>query len=256
MKKKNKIQLLSVSIFLSLTFSCSTFDGIDYSDSPSINFDWDTYSSDSITHSFFLAPLTKHYDTIFVKVATMGHLFDEARPFELKQLNADDADAAIAGVHYVSFDSEELKKNYFIPARAYHTTIPIVLIQDESLSLKTVRLKIGIKENEFYKPGVTEKSSYTIKTTAMGIKPPLWDTPNIIGYSWYYLFGDWGSVKMRFIIEASGFTDWYAEEIPGDVYFMFYVQRLTLEAFDVYNAQNPDNPLQEADGTLVEFPMM
>ncbi|MFR7823741.1 MAG: hypothetical protein ACLU30_11510 [Odoribacter splanchnicus] len=35
------------------------------------------------------------------------------------QTNAGEADAAIAGTHYMAFDSEEMKKNMMIPAGVY-----------------------------------------------------------------------------------------------------------------------------------------
>ena len=61
---------------------------------------------------FFLLPDKQMQDTVWIVVETMGLVAEEPRPFTLVQTNVGEADAAVAGTHYMAFDSEEMKKEH------------------------------------------------------------------------------------------------------------------------------------------------
>ena len=76
------------------------------------------------------------------------------------------------------------------------------------------------------------------------IKPTNWK-------DWYYAFGaSWGSVKMRFIIDVTGITNF--DNVPDDYDYLIYLNGKLKSKLYEYNSTH-DQPLQEVDGTLIEF---
>ena len=53
--------------------------------------------------TFFLIPESQERDTIWIQVQLMGKVASKKRPFVLKQINVAEDNAAISGIHYVSF---------------------------------------------------------------------------------------------------------------------------------------------------------
>ena len=254
--QNNKI-VYCVVMLLFVTTACEQFQGIEYSDEPTLNFTINTdlntgARKDSLTHSFFMNPPNpdleiidgKEYQTIYIDIFTMGILSSENRLVSFYQQNEGQADAAIAGIHYIPFDDERVKNKMFIPAGANKASVPVVLINDESLQTQTVRLVLGINPNEYFSGGVTELSQFKLRVTAMASKPSIWDN------YWADSFGrSWGTEKMRFLINSTGYTDW--EERVKDSYLLLYMKRINQKRFE---EEHPaDNPLLEADGTVVSF---
>lgn len=201
--------------------------------------------SDSISQSFFLLGSATR-DIVYVQVNTMGHLTDIDRPIAIVQTNIGKSDAAIAGIHYLSFEDPEVKKQMIIPAGKAWGQFPVVLLRDESIEQKVVKLEIEIGSNEYFRPGIDQQRNFLIKTTALASKPMPWDT------RWHYYFGkSWGPVKMRFIIDITGFTDWENTNIDSN--YINYMESLVKQKFLEYNEAYPNNPLKEADDTLVSF---
>ncbi|MCD7939746.1 MAG: DUF4843 domain-containing protein [Bacteroides intestinalis] len=200
---------------------------------------------DSISQSFFLLGSVTQ-DIVYVQVNTMGHIADIDRPISIVQTNTGQNDAAIAGIHYLPFDDPEIKKLMVIPAGREWGQFPVVLLRDESLEQNVMRLEIGIGTNEYFRPGIDKQRNFLIKITALASKPTNWDT------NWYIYFGrSWGPVKMRFIIDVTGFTDW--DSSNSDSNYNRYMESLVKQKFLEYNDAYPENPLKEADGTLVIF---
>lgn len=241
----------SIFLFLSILSmiyisSCKEYDALQYENDPALYFVNDNYGQkDSLDHSFFLVP-GDGPDTVYVQLHTMGELSDSDRPFVLEQTNGNDPDAAKPGVHYVAFDDPAVSKYFVVPAHSVSVNLPIIFIRDESLNTSKVRLALRIVPNDYFRLGIPEWTTFVLKTTAEAVKPALWDT------RWKYYFGpSWGSVKMKFIIDVTGYTNW--DYYPNDSGFLNYLEAKVLSRFQEYNEANPDNPLKEADGTLVTF---
>lgn len=93
-----------------------------------------TEEMSKISHSFIMdSKPNQEVDTVWVTVLTMGYLSDQDRPFELQQVMTGNRDA-VAGVHYVAFDSPEMQDWYVIPAGESFRQIPIVVMRDPSLA--------------------------------------------------------------------------------------------------------------------------
>lgn len=246
MKKIKNITSGILFMLLFISVSCSEYIALEYENDPALYFVNDEYGQrDSLSQSFFLIP-GNGPDTVYVEIQTMGRISDSDRPFKLQQTNADEENAAVAGVHYVAFDDPQVAKYFVIPANQVKVRLPIILLRDESLNLKEVRLKLGFETNEYFHPGIDAWTSFLIKSTAQANKPTIWDT------RWKYYFGaSWGTVKMKFIIDATGYTEW--DIFPTDFGYVTFMKTKVLSKFQEYKDANPDNPLKEADGTLVSF---
>ena len=242
----NKSKLIILITIALIAASCSQFDAIEYENDPAIYFANEQYGQkDSLNHSFFLIP-GDDPDTVYIDIRTMGYLSNVDRTIKVIQTNAGDENAAIAGVHYVPFDDPKVSKYFIIPANSAKMNVPIILLRDESLNLKQVRLELEVAENENFRPGIEKWRNFVIKTTSQATKPMLWDT------YWKYYFGaSWGSVKMKFIIDHTGHTDWDTRSTDNG--YVTYLKTKVLNAFQQYNINNPNKPLKEADGTLVSF---
>ena len=232
-----KIVIANILIFLLVvgTISCKENSALEYENDPALYFENTTYGQrDSIAHTFFIQPDDQMRDTVFIEILTMGYPTDSDRPFILEQTNAGQPGSAIAGEH--------LK----IPKGSVRKSFPLIVLRDPSLELEEVRIELKIGENEYFRSGIDDWTNFVVKTTSMAVKPTNWDT------YWKYYFGPtWGSVKMKFIIDNTGFSDFDGDRLNTDYtnYLSSKVKQKLLE----YNTNHPDDPLSEADGTLVTF---
>lgn len=219
--------------------SCSENEPMAYEGQPALYF-----ANEDVNFSFFYAEDAGDRSSVDITVHAMGPVSEVDRAFTLYQEDVGGNDAAQAGVHYVGFDTDEMKQAMVIPAGQSEIKLPIILLKDNSLDTKTVKLKIGIRPNENFSNGVVEKDSTVITFSSQAMKPANWK-------DWYYAFGaSWGTVKMRFIIDVTGITNF--DQVPDDYDYLVYLNgKLKSKLFE-YNSTH-DQPLQEADGTLVEF---
>ena len=223
-----------------LMISCSQNEPLAYEDNSAIYI-----ANDDINYSFFYLETDANVANIYIKVHAMGKPSDVDRPFLLIQANTDDAGAAVADKHYLAFDSEEMKMRMVMPAGRNEVEIPITLYKDESLELTTVKLLVKVAENENFKMGVSEMLDTEIRFSAQAIKPTNWG-------DWYYAFGaSWGSLKMRFIIDNTGITNF--DKVPDDYSYLYYLNDKLKQKLLEYNTAHPDALFAEADGTLVNF---
>lgn len=244
-----KIRIATILIFLLIvsTIGCKENTALEYENDPALYFENSYYTQqDSIAHTFFIQPDDQMRDTVFVEILTMGYPTDTDRPFVLEQSNAGKPGAAVAGKHFVAFDDPEMLEHLKIPKGSVRKSFPLIVLRDPSLELEEVRIELKIGENEFFRSGIDEWTNFVVKTTSMAVKPTSWDT------QWKYYFGPtWGSVKMKFIIDNTGFTEFDGGFLNSDYsnYLSSKVKQKLLE----YNTNHPDDPLSEADGTLVTF---
>lgn len=259
MKILTPIQMLLCCVFALLLWACNEKQVDTYVDEPSIYFRYDTKigqieQTDFISQTFFGQSADRVEDTLTVHVMMSGFLSDADRPFRLKQANAGEAGAAIEGIHYAPFTDSHIVDSWKIKAGAVQAEAKIIIYKyenaendpDNSLDLTSKTLLLEVDENDYFSLGVEQYRAFTITVTSMAAKPTNWDS------MWKGYFGEWGTVKFQFIIEKTGFNDWDSSGV--DVAYIFYVANLAKSTLDVYNAENPDNPLKEADGTLVVFP--
>lgn len=201
---------------------------------------------DSIVYSFYTKETTRMRDTVYVNIRTMGLPEDYARQITLKQTNAGKENAAVAGTHYVAFDDNEVAVSMVIPANAVMTNIPIILLRDRSMKFAEYRMELEIVENEEFGIALETQKNFLIKVSDMTAPPANWNS------TWIYVFGEWGAVKMKFIIDYLGFTDFDNYSQYSSEEYNYFKMKAN-QKLEEYNATHP--VLTEDDGiTLVEFP--
>ena len=200
---------------------------------------------DSLSYSFFLGGsiLT---DTVWVEVWLTGIPDGKDRPLPLVQSNAREPGAAVAGEHYVGFDSAELAGYMVMPANSVYTLVPVVVKRTAQMDTQEFRLDMELGTNDIFVAGIMDRTSFTLKITAMAVKPPLWDVPN----SYLSIFGPWGQEKMKFIIDYVNYSDFDQVLTTDYRVFLALKAKAALAAYEELHG-----PLYEADGvTRVVFP--
>lgn len=209
--------------------------------------------------SFVYGPEEAVDDTIWFEVETMGFVADYDRPISLEQIEVAEANNAVVGKHYQSFDTPSLQKFYVMPAGKARTKIPVVLLRDASLKTENVVLKVAIKANEYFANGYEPYRERTIEFTDQLSEPSYWNKVYNKYYSIGAFFGAYGVVKHQFLIEQTGenWDDEYIEKLmSGDMAYLNYLyDKMTARLAEV-NAEREakgEGPLSEADGTPVTF---
>lgn len=216
-----------------------------------LNFNYNYYNSDSVINYSFVYSGGKERDTVWLNLTTMGFLSDEDRTFELQQV-ATGVNDAVAGTHYVSFDSEEEKPYLVIKAGETTARVPVFVLRDVSLEDTAFNLRVEVKPNGTFEQGYKEQRYKLVTITSQLTKPEEWTM-----YMDYY-FGEWGPVKHQFMIDATG-ENWdnnYITSVEYDFGMVSYLISKLDRALEQENARRAAEGLpylQEADGTLVAF---
>lgn len=240
--------LFCISMFTVLfsISSCEENQMDDYDNTPAIYFTRNDGQSDSINYSFFVMKSTIKRDTVHVRVYSMGKRTNYDRPIEIVQTNKDKPNAAKPGVHYVAFDDMEVKNSFCIAAEKVYVDLPIIVLRDPSLSSQEKRLELSVKENKYFNIGISEWSKFVVTISDLTAKPKLWDS------FWIYFFGkSWGVVKMRFIVESTGYSEW--ESRPLDYSYLTWLSATARQALLDYNSAHPGDPLKETNGDIISL---
>lgn len=249
---KKFIYIIAVSLSFGI-FSCENEKIMyDYPDNR-IGFIFPKNTDSTLTKTFVYDEAERVRDTVFIKLKTIGFLYNYDRAITFKQVTVADTINAEANVHYLGFDSPEYKGRLCVPADKDTVTIPIILLRDKSLLKETVLLRIAIAENEFFKLGFPKEVVKNVVISEELSMPSDWP-------KYGTAFNPYGKVKHRFLIEKSGlpWTNETMEQFKVDLaYFQYLKAEMKIE-LEKENArlkiEDPDNyPLSEADGTEVKF---
>jgi hypothetical protein len=201
---------------------------------------------DSISYSFFLAESSATEDTVWVDVRLTGLPVNTDRPIPIVQTNDGQPGAAAAGIHYIAFDDPEVASMMVMPANKVSVALPVVVKRTAEMNTAEFRLDMAITTNDFFVEGIKGRTVYTVKITAMAVKPALWDVAN----SYLSIFGPWGQEKMKFIIDYVEFSDF--DQVLTTDYRVYLALKAKAKLAEYEQAHGP---LYEADGiTRVTFP--
>ena len=232
----NRINIIRNWLFLLLGVglaACQEEQLTEYQNDPRLSFGAEQDSV--VVQSFFVIKSGIDRDTVLLRVETLGFPVDYDRPFSVVQTNVGEENAAVAGKHYLDFDAPEISTKLVIPAGQVETDIPVIALRDKSLQQGIYSLRLEIRENEYFKPGLLDHTSCLVRLSDQADKPDLWDT------FWVTYFGKWNSIKMKFIIYYVGLTDF--EEVPADYSYSVYLNKKANQQLLDYNAAHPGNPL-------------
>lgn len=251
---KNLLYIIVVSLSF-VVFSCEEADRLMYdypNDRVGIVF---KSSTDSVLRKTFVYdPETCLRDTVFVELKTIGFLYDYDREVKFKQVMVDGKNNAEAGVHYVPFDSPELKEKMHIPAGKNIAAIPVILLRDNSLKEQEVFIQVTLVENEYFQLGFPKNITQNIIFSDKLSKPLKWDFGK-------YTIGDYGTVKHRFLIDKTGFL-WddatfqllFRDDAPYGNFIYNKMKDELMKENERLKIEDPSHyPLSEADGTEVKF---
>lgn len=204
----------------------------EYKDDPRVFFD--DKQGNEMVKSFFTIKSEIDKDTAWLKVKTLGFPTEYDRSFAIVQSNTGVKGAAVAGVHYLSFAAPEMQEWLVIPAGKVEVEFPVVLFRDTSLQREVFGLKIAIAENEYFKIGLPQYSVCLLRISDKADKPVLWDS------YWNTIFGTWSSVKMKFIIDYVGLSE-FEERL--ELSYTTYLKNKANRKLEEYNEAHPGEPL-------------
>lgn len=189
-------------------------------------------------------------DTIYVPVEGMGFVrnYDRYVAFEQVLQNPDSIYNAEAGVHYVPFDDPEVKDLMVLPAGKARADIPVIVLRDRNLRDTSSILILRFRENDYFKLGDLDRAEILVEIGDMPIKPSNWLT----------MFGKYGRVKHRFLINYFGwrFDEETFEMFKADYLYAMSIRTQAQTELNRVNAERKKQglePLKEADGTVVKF---
>lgn len=243
-----------ISVFIGMLFfaACEEKNVELYKNEPALYF-WrgtdysvDFRQYDSLAYSFFVKDANRQRDTVYVQLRTMGLPTDAPRTVKLVQTNAGAVDAAVPGTHYVAFDNAEVASQMVVPAGAVITHIPVIVLRDPSTKSREYRLNLEIAKNENFEAGLEEQKKFLIKISDMTFKPSNWN-------SWQYYFGEWGPVKMWFIINYVGVSDFDNYSQYSQAMLDFYKMKAN-QKLEEYNKNNNTILTEDDQITEVVFP--
>lgn len=218
-----------------------------------------TYT-DSLTYSFAGAKEEMVSQIINVQVRTFGNISDVDRPFLVKPVVDSKESPAVEGV-----DFEIEYEQCIVVAGKADASVPVRLLRTSKLTTTSLRLKIELLENEYFKFHIKEyKASSVWNRTARSIDAKYfvlrfderYTQPSYWSYS-ESKFGMWTVEKFRVVNEVAGWEpkDWKYAGMAGSKVAsgrFDYVAR----AVQNYLQQKYDNgtPVKEANGSNMQLP--
>lgn len=203
---------------------------------------------DSLSFSFISLPDSVKLDTVWLPVRIAGKTTSRDRQITLTVV--DTATTATAGTHYKLLD-------YHLPKDSFNTNLGIVLYRTADLQDTVVQLTVQLQPNSDFPVQVKDTTSangrlvtdnvYRIRFSDQLIKPTNWDSFLV------YLFGTYSKVKYRFIIEATGRTDFPISGAGALAYAqLLYYQGVTQTALGDYESKH--GTLYDENGNPVTIP--
>lgn len=228
-----KLSIKNIGLLIALPAimaSCSKNEQLMYNEAPSIY----VYNNvDSSVFTFATVPVNVVEDTINVEFRIIGTPSSADRTIKLEPRAGA---TAKAGYHYKVGPA-------IVKANADSTIVPIYLYRRAGLKDSTVSVILDVKENEDFKLGYLGRLRYKVSISDILSKPTIWDS------AWSPYFGSYSQVKFRFLLEATGRTEWNSFPFPADSRFM---SQRAKNALLLYNQQFGD--LIDENNERVVFP--
>lgn len=179
---------------------------------------------------------------------------------------------AVAGQHYVPFDSPEAQQVMKVKAGAVQDSLAIIVKRDPSLATQKVRLRVRIQDSEDFLAGESQYLERTIVFSDMLEQPTGWYYKNYYTYSAAYSYlGNYSVPKHELMIRVlqnlqgsdSRVDDAWIDKGNADPTVFVYWRAKFVEELEAFN-NDPANiasgaaPLKEdpsnPSSALVSFP--
>lgn len=188
---------------------------------------------DSTDYTFATSPSSVVMDSILVSYRIIGTVSSKDRQIKLVPAAAT---TAKAGYHY-KVGAAVIKANEF------SGKVPIYVYRKPGLKDSSLVVVLRIAENEDFKPGFPKRLNFKFTLTDVLKKPSNWET------TWISYFGSYSEVKFKFLITATGKTNWNSSPLPQD---SRYLSQKARNALLEYNQTY--GPLIDENGQQVFFP--
>lgn len=192
-----------------------------------------SFSPDSAEYSFATSPTTVTVDSVLMTFRIIGNASDKDREINLVPRAIS---TAKAGYHYTVGKA-------VVKANEFSAIVPIYLYRRAGLKDSTLLAILDIQENADFKVGYPKQLRFKLTITDMLTKPAIWD--NV----WTPYFGEYSQVKFRFLLTATGRTNWTSFPFPAD---SRYLSQRARNALLEYNQTY--GPLIDENGAEVFFP--
>jgi hypothetical protein len=199
------------------------------------------YDPDSLSYSFAFSVIIKQKDTISLPMRVLGPAVDKPRTVRVK---AGTGTTAREGVDYILPEAT-------ISANTLTFNYPLIVLNSPEMQNGTFRLVAEVAQSDDFVLGATgleignttSLASRIINISAQLIRPSYWPVGG------YGNFGLFSKTKFRFMMEATGLTNFDSNVIGPDQY---YNMPITLERkLAEYEAIN--GPLIDENGLRVTF---
>lgn len=208
----------------------------------------DSYK-DSITYSFAVKPDALMQDTVFLPIRITGLPAKNDRRIPLTAVK--DSTTAVEGQHY------ELPV-CLIKADSFTARFAVVIKRRPELKDREVRLLLQVAPNQDFPLSITRLAAganpyYLVRLNDKLTKPDKWESPG----SWLQtFFGNYSETKFKFIIQATGRSNWPPRGRDGigapKLNDMYNYSSMVHEALRLYEAAN--GPMIDENGNRVVFP--
>ncbi len=231
-----KVRSLILLIVTLLIFSCSEDEIKPWKSYNYIHFS-DDYQK---VYSFVYAGSKVMQDTVWLRLNIAGNMSSEERTYKVKQVKAynfipespDATDSvfielpnqAIAGVHFVDFNTEEAAQQFIVPADSLGAYFPLIVLRDSSLRKNDYTLSLEVEKTDDFLPGNSSYQKITIAISDQVAEPSKWKDYWVGSKTVFEVMGYYGKVKHRLMIDATG-QRWDDEFITKELteeYLLFY----------------------------------
>lgn len=226
---KNIRLLLLTAIIALILASCAKEEEMLFNDKNSIYVE----SQDSTEYTFATSPATITKDSILLNFRISGTASTSDRTFSLVPA---EGTTGKLGYHF-SLGPLVVKANQ------YRATVPIYVFRKAGLKDSLLKVILEVRENENFKQGIVKRQRFKFTLSDIFSKPSNWETV------WASYFGSYSEVKFRFLLGATGKTNWNSSPLPQDSRVLSQIAR---NALLEYNQKI--GPLYDEFGQQVFFP--
>lgn len=232
-----KIASLLTTLILGIT-GCSKDELLTFNSDAAIYFT----RGQIIDYSFSTAANNVQKDTLYIPLRIIGTASDKDRTFNIV---LDDSSTAKNGYH---FEFGPL----VIPANEFGINLPVYIYRKPGLKDSVVTAYLSIGESPDFKLGYSDKYvsgdplnklHYRININDQLLKPTRWDS------YWVNYFGEYSRVKLLFLIQTVGLTDFVSSPLPQNM--NFYVQTAK---YELYKYEQANGNLYDENNQKVVFP--
>jgi len=205
---KNIRKLILAAFITLILASCAKDEELLFNDKNSIYVEY----QDSTDYNFAYSPASIVKDSIMLHFRITGTASASDRTFSV---------VPAAGTT-AKLDYHYKLGPLVIKANEYKVIVPIYLYRKAGLKDSLLKVVLEVQENDNFKQGLAKRQRYKFTLADIFSKPTNWET------TWATYFGGYSEVKFRFLLGATGKTNWNSSPLPQDSRVLSQIARNAL----------------------------